>query len=78
MILNLTVTKNRKFVVYKLAIEAALFPSTKHLVMEMDGLSHLFQTANTGLMSEYSKNSETIAPQVLKEMSKWILKVAIK
>lgn len=60
------------------AIEAALNPSPKHLVIEMDGLNHLFQTSNTGLMSEYSKISETIAPRVLKEISTWILKVATK
>ncbi len=60
------------------AIEAALNPSPKHLVIEMDGLNHLFQTANTGLMSEYSKITETIAPQVLEEISTWILNVATK
>jgi pimeloyl-ACP methyl ester carboxylesterase len=60
------------------AIEAALNPSPKHLVIEMDGLNHLFQTANTGLMSEYSKIPETIAPQVLKTISNWILNVATK
>jgi len=60
------------------AIKVALNPSSKHLVKEMDGLNHLFQTANTGLMSEYSKISETVAPQVLEEISTWILNVATK
>jgi fermentation-respiration switch protein FrsA (DUF1100 family) len=60
------------------AIEAALSPSSKHLVIEMDGLNHLFQTANTGLMSEYSQITETIAPQVLNKMKNWILNVATK
>jgi pimeloyl-ACP methyl ester carboxylesterase len=55
------------------AIEAALHSSPKNLVLEMDGLNHLFQTANSGLMSEYSKISETIAPQVLNTMKNWIL-----
>jgi len=42
----------------------------------MDGLNHLFQTADTGLMSEYSKITETIAPQVLNKINDWILNVA--
>jgi len=60
------------------AIKAALTPSPKHLVLEMDGLNHLFQTANTGLMSEYSKITETVAPHVLDEISTWVLNVATK
>jgi len=60
------------------AIEAALNPSSKHLVREMDGLNHLFQTANTGLMTEYSQITETIAPKVLNEMNDWILSVVNK
>jgi len=60
------------------AIEAALNPSSKHLVREMDGLNHLFQTANTGLMTEYSQITETIAPKVLNEMNDWILSVVTK
>ena len=46
--------------------------------VEGDQSSHLFQTANTGLMSEYSKITETVAPQVLEEISTWILNVATK
>jgi hypothetical protein len=60
------------------AIEAALNPSQKHLMIEMDGLNHLFQTSKTGLMSEYSQIQETIAPQVLKTINNWILNVATK
>jgi hypothetical protein len=60
------------------AIKAALNPSPKHLVLEMDGLNHLFQTANTGLMSEYSKITETVAPHALEEISAWVLNVATK
>ncbi|NRB77226.1 MAG: hypothetical protein HRU38_00940 [Saccharospirillaceae bacterium] len=61
-----------------LAIQAALPPSAKHLVIEIEGVNHLFQTANTGLMSEYSKITETIAPQVLNKITRWILDVAIE
>ncbi len=36
-------------------------------------LNHLFQTAQTGLISEYGKIEETMSPEVLKTMSDWIL-----
>ena len=36
-------------------------------------LNHLFQTTQTGLLSEYGQIEETIAPEVLKTMSDWIL-----
>ena len=36
-------------------------------------LNHLFQTTQTGLISEYQKIEETMSPDVLKTMSDWIL-----
>jgi hypothetical protein len=36
-------------------------------------LNHLFQTAQTGQLSEYGKIEETLAPQVLETISDWIL-----
>ena len=36
-------------------------------------LNHLFQTAQTGSISEYGKIEETMSPDVLKTMSDWIL-----
>ena len=36
-------------------------------------LNHLFQTSQTGLMSEYGQIEETISPEVLKTVSDWIL-----
>jgi uncharacterized protein len=36
-------------------------------------LNHLFQTSQTGLLSEYSQIEETISPEVLKTVSDWIL-----
>ena len=42
-------------------------------IVEFDGLNHLFQTAKSGLPSEYSKISETISPKVLELISNWIL-----
>jgi uncharacterized protein len=36
-------------------------------------LNHLFQTTQTGLISEYQTIEETMSPEVLKTMSDWIL-----
>jgi pimeloyl-ACP methyl ester carboxylesterase len=41
---------------------------------ELPNLNHLFQTADTGLPSEYGKLEETFAPAALKTISDWILK----
>jgi len=47
----------------------------KHFeIVKLDGLNHLFQTAVTGLPTEYSKISETISPKALEIISDWILK----
>jgi fermentation-respiration switch protein FrsA (DUF1100 family) len=42
-------------------------------VVELEGLNHLFQTAESGLPSEYGRIEETMAPQVLHLVSDWIL-----
>ena len=42
-------------------------------IMELPGLNHLFQTAQTGLPAEYAKIEETISPVALKIISDWIL-----
>ena len=57
------------------AIEAALKAggNKDYLVKELPGLNHLFQTANTGGISEYSKIDETISPTALQMMGDWIL-----
>ena len=36
-------------------------------------LNHLFQTSQTGLISEYAQIEETMSPEVLKTVSDWIL-----
>lgn len=41
-------------------------------VVELPGLNHLFQTAKTGLSTEYASIDETIAPQVLDMIASWI------
>lgn len=42
---------------------------------EYPGLNHIFQTAITGLPSEYGQIEETINPEVLKDMAAWILSI---
>jgi fermentation-respiration switch protein FrsA (DUF1100 family) len=37
-------------------------------------LNHLFQTSQTGALSEYGKIEETMSPEVLNTISEWILK----
>ncbi|MBN2245439.1 MAG: alpha/beta fold hydrolase [Candidatus Aminicenantes bacterium] len=42
-------------------------------IIELPDLNHLFQTAETGEISEYSKIEETISPAALQIISDWIL-----
>jgi uncharacterized protein len=47
----------------------------KHFeVDELPSLNHLFQTAKTGAVSEYSEIEETMSPVVLEKIANWILK----
>ena len=41
-------------------------------------LNHLFQTTQTGLLSEYGQIEETMSPEVLKTMSDWILRRTVQ
>ena len=43
------------------------------IVKKLPGLNHLFQTAETGDVSEYSKIEETISPVALKLIGDWIV-----
>ena len=45
---------------------------------ELPGLNHLFQTAKTGGISEYSEIEETISPVAMEKVASWILKNAGK
>ena len=44
-------------------------------VIELPGLNHLFQTAETGSPAEYSKIEETISPVALKTITDWIKEI---
>ncbi|WP_226668557.1 alpha/beta hydrolase family protein [Microbulbifer aggregans] len=41
-------------------------------IVELEGLNHLFQTAETGVVTEYGAIQETIAPKALNLMSNWL------
>ncbi len=52
-----------------------LADNKNYTIKKFDNLNHLFQTCNTGALSEYSKIEETISPEALLFMKDWILKV---
>ncbi len=43
--------------------------------VELPGLNHLFQEAQTGYITEYATIEQTISPKVLQLMTNWILKL---
>lgn len=44
----------------------------KHTIKKIDGVNHLFQHCSTGSVVEYQQIEETIAPEVLETITKWI------
>ena len=56
------------------AIRAALEEggNKRFETVELPGLNHLFQTARTGALSEYSQIGETISPSALDRIGTWI------
>jgi hypothetical protein len=42
-------------------------------IQRLPGLNHLLQTAGSGAPSEYFEIDETLAPQVLDLVSRWIV-----
>ena len=54
------------------AIRAALANNTDATVLELEGLNHLFQTAETGAIGEYFDIPETFAPSALELVANWI------
>jgi fermentation-respiration switch protein FrsA (DUF1100 family) len=49
----------------------------KVTILELTGLNHLFQTAETGLPIEYGRIEETISPSALEIIGNWILSEGI-
>jgi pimeloyl-ACP methyl ester carboxylesterase len=58
------------------AIEAALKEAGNKdvTIRELPGLNHMFQTCQTGAVSEYFAIEETLAPVVLETLADWITK----
>jgi uncharacterized protein len=58
-------------------IEAALNAggNANYEIVELNDLNHLFQTCETGGMSEYNNIEETIATKALDELRTWLLEV---
>ena len=50
--------------------------NSKFRIVELEGLNHLFQRAETGAPSEYAQIEMTFAPEAMKVISDWILEVA--
>ncbi|PSQ76806.1 MAG: hypothetical protein BRD35_05480 [Bacteroidetes bacterium QH_7_62_13] len=52
------------------ALDAAKTPSAT--VRTLDGLNHLFQTADTGASSEYGRIEETFDPKAIDVIARWV------
>lgn len=55
------------------ALEKILQDHPSHAVISYPDLNHLFQTAETGAVSEYAEITETFNELVLQDMADWIL-----
>ena len=61
--------------IQKILLEAGNHDIT---VKKFPKLNHLFQTSQTGSISEYAQIEETFSPKVLKRMVKWLKRNARK
>lgn len=58
----------------KINLKAIEESSNDVTIIEIEGLNHLFQEAQTGLPAEYSKIEETFSPKALKIITEWVMK----
>jgi hypothetical protein len=58
-----------------IAVALAESKSTNWEIAQLAGLNHLFQTAKTGNIPEYSTIEETIAPVALRTIGDWLQRV---
>ena len=68
---DIQVTSKENLRVIEEALNAGVNKNFK--IVELPNLNHLFQTAETGDISEYSKIEETISPAALQLIGDWIL-----
>ena len=52
--------------------------NTNFVVRKYEGLNHLFQHCDTGMVGEYEMIEETMSPEVLEDIKNWILERGIK
>lgn len=57
------------------AIEKSLSANKTHTIKTYDDLNHLFQHCKTGMVDEYAQIEETMSPEVLKDISDWVLQL---
>ncbi len=75
MVLNGTKDTQISATLHVPAIEKALLAggNTRYTIKVYEGLNHLFQPAETGAPEEYGTIETTIDPQVLEDISTWIV-----
>ena len=54
------------------ALKTGLPKNSKNQILAIDNLNHLFQHCNTGSIIEYATIEETISPDVLEIIARWI------
>lgn len=59
-------------------LRAALGANGDVTIQELPGLNHLFQTAQTGALSEYPALEETVAPAALSVIVDWVARVTAR
>jgi uncharacterized protein len=55
-------------------LKASLATNAASKVIYFPALNHMMQTAKTGLMDEVKYIEETISPEVLDKIGRWLLK----
>ncbi|NGX37154.1 MAG: Esterase EstD [Chlamydiae bacterium] len=74
--LDLQVQPAQNLPVISKALEEA--GNQDYTIAELPRLNHLFQTCETGALTEYAKIEETISPKALNLISDWILQRTVK
>jgi fermentation-respiration switch protein FrsA (DUF1100 family) len=54
------------------ALAAGMTANNIRKIEKVEGVNHLFQHCTTGAVTEYGEIEETIAPEVLETITKWI------
>lgn len=68
---DLQVPADTNMAVMRRALERA--PTGEYRIVELEGLNHLFQNAETGLPSEYPTIEQTLAPEAMEAVADWVL-----